>query len=374
LGSAAAIERALEAWRGQIQKGGAGIETGQKVATLIWEPLRPHLNGVQTMLVAPDGDLAFLPWVALPDREPGSFLLERYAIAAVGSGRELVQLARRRRDIAPAGLLAVGGVDYGHGEAAAKVPVMASRSAPLTRGELQFGALPTSAEEVEAIVRLFRQHFHGQVEILNGPHATKDRVRAALLGKRYLHLATHGYFAPPEQKSMMTPDDDPTGLRAFEGMGRREVSGWYPGLLSGVFCAGVNDPHTDPGTGVIDLGAGVMTAEEVAGLDLKGTELVVLSACETGLGRVAGGEGVLGLQRAFQIAGARTVVASLWRMDDTATRKLMGLFYTNLWKKHLPAAEALRQAQLTMLNEGVGAGVSPYYWAGWTLSGDPGAW
>jgi CHAT domain-containing protein/tetratricopeptide (TPR) repeat protein len=373
LGPSAAIDKALAAWRGAIKKGHAGTETGQELAKLVWEPLRPHLEGVDTVLVAPDGDLAFLAWGALPDRDPNSFLIERYAFAVVGSGRQLVQLARRGDDIVPAGLLAVGGVDYGHGAGGPPAPVVASRSAPLIRGELNFGALPGTAAEADEIAQLFRQHHQGQAEILGGANATKDHLRTALLGKRYLHLATHGYFAPPEQKSMLVPDDDPSGLRSFEGMGRREVSGWYPGLLSGLVCSGVNQPPPNRAAGIEDLGAGVMTAEEVTGLDLKGTELVVLSACETGLGRVAGGEGVLGLQRAFQIAGARTVVASLWQMDDTATRKLMGLFYTNLWAKHLPAAEALRKAQWTMLNEAVGNGVNPYYWAGWMLSGDPGA-
>src|SRR5439155_3692898 len=90
---------------------------------------------------------------------------------------------------------------------------------------------------------------------------------------------------------------------------------------------------------------GILTAEEVAGLDLRGTELVVLSACDTGLGKEAGGEGVLGLQRAFQGAGARALAASLWKVDDAATSVLMEEFYANLWRKKLPRLEALRQAQ-----------------------------
>jgi CHAT domain-containing protein len=95
---------------------------------------------------------------------------------------------------------------------------------------------------------------------------------------------------------------------------------------------------------------GVMTALEVAALDLSNADLVVLSACETGLGKVAGGEGVLGLQRAFQTAGARTTVTSLWKVSDEATRALMTEFYRNLWEKKLSRIESLRQAQLTMLN------------------------
>ncbi len=113
---------------------------------------------------------------------------------------------------------------------------------------------------------------------LDGPRTTKERLRSGLPGKRYLHLATYGYFAPPEMKSALAPaDDDTRVLASFEGMGRREAAGWYPGLLSGVVCAGAANPPKNSATGMIDQGAGVLTAEEVTGLDLKGTDLVVLS-------------------------------------------------------------------------------------------------
>jgi CHAT domain-containing protein len=96
---------------------------------------------------------------------------------------------------------------------------------------------------------------------------------------------------------------------------------------------------------------GILTAEEVQALDLRGCELVVLSACETGLGKLEYGQGVLGLQRAFQAAGARAVVASLWKVDDKATGALMERFYTNLWTRKLPKLKALREAQLSVLND-----------------------
>ena len=123
----------------------------------------------------------------------------------------------------------------------------------------------------------------------------------------------------------------------------------------------------------------------MAALDLGGVDLAVLSACETGLGPVAGGEGVLGLQRAFQVSGARTVMASLWKVSDEATRLLMERFYENLWDKRLGKLEALRQAQLAVLREGPQRGMAivtkgdqpakprrapPYYWAAFVLSGD----
>ena len=165
----------------------------------------------------------------------------------------------------------------------------------------------------------------------------------------------------------------------------RPVSGSHPGLLSGVAFTGINrDPV-----------GGLLTALEVSELDLRRVDWVVLSACDTGRGRVAGGEGVLGLQRSFQVAGARTVVASLWPVNDRATQKMMGRLYQNLWDPERPLVsrvEALRQAQLWMLSEGAKQGVvrseeidrgvvrpdhpdqkgrlPPYYWAGFVLSGD----
>jgi CHAT domain-containing protein len=127
---------------------------------------------------------------------------------------------------------------------------------------------------------------------------------------------------------------------------RRTVAGRKPLVLSGLVLAGANRPQVKDSYGVPRGDGGILTAEAIAGLPLDKLELAVLSACETGLGEVAGGEGVFGLQRAFHTAGARNVIASLWKVDDNATAALMGLFYRNLWEKHLPPLESLRQAQL----------------------------
>jgi CHAT domain-containing protein len=137
---------------------------------------------------------------------------------------------------------------------------------------------------------------------------------------------------------------------------------------------------------------GILTAEAIAGLPLQGLDLAVLSACETGLGTVAGGEGVFGLQRAFHLAGAQTVIASLWSVEVGSTQVLMAELYKNLWKKKLPRLESLRQAQLTMIREyrrrgprgsasrvadrtgAVASGetdqLPPVFWAAFVLSGD----
>ena len=165
------------------------------------------------------------------------------------------------------------------------------------------------------------------------------------------------------------------------------VSARNPLLLSGIVLAGANQMGTGAATN-----RGIFTAEEVAELDLSGTELVVLSACETGLGEVAGGEGVFGLQRAFGLAG-RAVVASLWKIEDDATRVLMSEFYRALWDGARPVgkAEALRRAQQAMIRRydasrrtlirgterkvaggdtRTNAPLHPFFWAAFTLDGD----
>jgi CHAT domain-containing protein len=164
---------------------------------------------------------------------------------------------------------------------------------------------------------------------------------------RYAHLATHGFFADPTVPSVLHLDPQ---LFTSSGRDRAAPGSRNPLVLSGLVLAGANQPAAsfDP-LSHDDLG--ILTAEAIAGLPLQGLELVVLSACETGLGRVAGGEGVFGLQRAFHLAGAETVVASLWKVSDEATRRLMAEFYRNLGVKKLPRLEALRQAQLTLLRD-----------------------
>ncbi len=167
-----------------------------------------------------------------------------------------------------------------------------------------------------------------------------------------------------------------TLTRAAISVPPAKVEAVHPGLLSGLAFAGANTP---PEEGKDD---GILTALEVSALDLSQVDTVVLSACETGLGQVAGGEGLLGLQRAFQVAGAKTTVASLWKVPDRATATLMQRFYENLCDKKMGKLEALREAQIWMLRDNGNRGLAipdhppdaqalpPYYWAAFVLSGD----
>jgi len=191
---------------------------------------------------------------------------------------------------------------------------------------------------------------------------------------RFVHFATHGYFAQTSQPNQNVVDAGTEFLSSLSSRSQRS-----PLLRNGLVLSGANwDPTFEQGT--IRINDGLLSAEEIAGLNLSQVELVVLSACETARGVDIAGEGSFGLRRTFLMAGARTVVAGLWRVNDLATRNLMVEFYDLLWHGHLPKAEALRRAQVSMIEKGRSendhGGVrplphyAPYYWAAFVTSGD----
>jgi CHAT domain-containing protein len=249
-----------------------------------------------------------------------------------------------------------------------------------------FRPLPGTGPEARRARELFHTAFAGQpTELLTEAEPTEGAIKQRLDGGRWrvVHLATHGFFESPARIAALrdevrredplalplraaSPGKDPRDLaltRPFpRGVGGVRVRpgeeepdfALTPLLRSGVVLAGGG---LDPAAGLPDPSTkppredGILTAEEVQALDLRGTELVVLSACETGLGALETGQGVLGLQRAFQAAGARAVVASLWKVEDAATSVLIEQFYTNLWDQKLHRLEALRRAQLAVLKD-----------------------
>jgi CHAT domain-containing protein/tetratricopeptide (TPR) repeat protein len=384
LGPAEPIDRAVSDWLARVERGDDPGPPGQALRASVWLPLAPALADTAQVLVSPDGLLNLLPWGALPGGAPGSYLLDDRTFGTVIAARQLPAVRPDRATAASGGLFTVGGVDYSRAAndpPAGEPPLVAQRSATVIGDRLRFAPLAETEAEIGTVEALYARHAGGgasqNVVRLSGDSATKPRVREAMTGSRFVHLATHGYFAT--RRPGVVPD--PAGTD-------RPLS--HLGLLCGLVFAGANRPPNDPLTGAADLGAGIMTAEEVAGLRLRGCELAVLSACESGRGRLAGGEGVLGLQRAFHAAGARTVVASLWKVDDAATRDLMTLFYNNLWRQRLAPTEALRQAQLAMIrgdaagggSRGLGSpehgppartttGAHPRLWAAWVISGVP---
>jgi CHAT domain-containing protein len=284
-------------------------------------------------------------------------LLEDYALSLVPSGQFLLDELTAPRPAAgePGTLLAVGDVTYDARPAASRpAPLLLAaaglRSAATGDRQLRWPALPATAAELSDVIGACHAPDVNLVRLSQGEAAT-DRVVAELPHARWAHFATHGFFADKQFRSALRlPEgafEQQPGLH--EGQ-RGTVAGRNPLVLSGLVLAGANLPREKDPFGVAQGDGGILTAEAIAMLPLDKLELAVLSACETGLGDVAGGEGVFGLQRAFHIAGARNVVASLWKVDDKATATLMQLFYRNLWnpRQPLPPIAALREAQLAL--------------------------
>lgn len=372
MGSFEPIREAIDAWRKDTERKKPVRDDDDPAAILrekLWRPVAQHLDGIRTVLVSPDEDLSKLPFGALPGSKDGQYLIEEIAIAVIPVPQALTDLLTPL----PTGnfsLLLVGDVDYG-ASPGKPAPGAATQVAVRGNGGKGWKALPATREEVVAINKSFEVAFPGRAtKTLRAGEPTEDSLRKAIGQYRWIHLATHGFFAPPEVKALTTGESSGGQIASTF----QTVTGYLPGLLSGIVLSGANSP-VDPVAGGDD---GILTAAEVATLNLQGVETVVLSACETGLGRTAGGEGVLGLQRAFQIAGARTVVASLWEVPDEATRVLMTRTYENWWSGKKSKLDGLIEAQRKMLKEGVpgpdgkpGRGrTPPLYWAAFVLSGD----
>jgi len=334
---------------------GKGRPTPELTAHL-YGPLLARLHAVETVLVAPDAALSLLPAEALPvlRGDKASFLGLEKSFRYLTSGTDL--LRPRPLGGLTRGALVVGGATYAMHDTATAGQKRGKRggdrgplgtcSAFRGRWEDLEGAAAEGVEVGKLVVPLAR----GNVATLAGAASTEAAVRKAATGKRIVHIATHGFF----QSAECSRAHDTS--RAASG--KLSATRANPLLYSGLVLAGA----VSGGDGEDD---GFLTADEVAAIDLRGTELVVLSACETGLGDLRSGEGVFGLRRAFLAAGARALVMSLWKVDDEATRLLMTSFYTALGAGRSPAdAMALaRRATYDALKKPGAPPPDPALWA-----------
>ena len=353
------------------------LAAGQKLGELIWKPIARYLDDtVTTLYLVPDAALATVPFAALPttqtDHQTGKhqrvtpqFLLNQYTLAYLYFAQDIVPW---QKTATPGqGLLVVGGVDYDRSdqdlprglpgrwieEAQLTLPDPSTRSLKrLAPGKAWFSSLPGTRLEAQSVLERFMAMAPDEPRyVLEGPHATEDLLRKLAPGRRIVHVATHGYVESElpsafEWATMHCDSEQPgDGSVDFQ----RQLGGYDPMLLFYLVMAGFNQRE---GGGNDD---GAITALEVSAMDLDGVELAVLSACSTAGGTVRGGEGVLGLVRAFRLAGARSVVASLWPVQDMATQQIMEHFYDNLLsdEKPCPPVEALSRAMCAVRSSGV---------------------
>ena len=388
----------------------------------IWDPVARHLSDVRRVFVIPDGAVNLVPLAALPSAGTRYLVEDGPVIHYLSAERDLVTNAGQKPP-SRAGLLAVGGPAFADGSSfsALAVPpksgrsgaasasndalsverpspptLSASGSRPAYRAapsgcfsfqSMQFNPLPGTRREAEAVAGLWSQPGTETdaraptSQTLLGRDATERAFKEMAPGRSVLHVGTHGFFLAGD----CTPAPD--GTRAVGGLtsapstatakpvrppsaGARRSTRRpeNPLVLSGLAFAGANR-RAAAGQ---DEDDGILTGEEVAALNLEGVEWAVLSACNTGLGEVRAGEGVLGLRRAFQTAGVRTVIMSLWSVEDQATSAWMRALYQRRLVEGLDTAEAVHQATLTVLRERRARGQSahPFYWAAFVAAGD----
>jgi CHAT domain-containing protein/Tfp pilus assembly protein PilF len=358
LGEAASIDRGVAAWRSALRDPARtdAADLGRALDARILQPVRALIGSSRRLLVSPDGALNLIPFAALVDEERRP-LVERYAITYLTSGRDLLRLEVARPSRSPAAIVAAPAF----GEPALAAP-QEGRPARVDDTQVFFGPLPGAAQEVRALRELLPQ-----ATVLTGEQATEAALRR-LRAPAILHIATHGFFLggeDPRDAAAATARPDGAATTTPDGtrLGTMPARSDNPLLRSGLALAGANQGRSGDDDGVL-------TALEAAGLDLWGTRLVVLSACDTGLGAVRRGDGVYGLRRAFVLAGAESQLMSLWPVPDRSTRELMVHYYRPLLQG-AGRGDALRQAQLSLLRDGKHA--HPYYWAGFILSGEWGA-
>ena len=383
LGEADAIEAAVAAVRGAIQpeaatlreRGEPAIEAElrkplEALADRVLRPLLPHIGEAKRWVLSPDAALWLVPWAALP-LDKDRYAIEDHPIRYVVSGRDLV--LNQGQPIKGQALV-MADPDYDLDPAVGRQVAQqvlrgrkTSDDALALRGlsrSFQLGSiprLPGTASEAKAIEPRLRA-YAGVAPVVYTDRYALEGVFKAFQRPRVVVLSTHGFFLEDQHEE---PGKDVGLMLETRGTGPKPViKSENPLLRCGLLLAGCNRARAGEGED------GVLTGLEIVGTDLRGTELVVLSACETGVGEVRNGEGVAGLRQAFQLAGVQTVVATLWQVPDKESARLMSAFFDNLAQGE-EKAEALRQAQLAQIKsrrERYGA-AHPFFWAAYTVTG-----
>jgi CHAT domain-containing protein len=295
-----------------------------------WLKLEPTLTGKKVLYLSLDGVYNQINLNTLKKKD-GTYVINAHDIFILGNARDIIAVKQKKAVAPKKNSVLLGFPEYGSSEIA---------------------ALPGTKVEIEAISKILKTAGY-QVTTLTATKATEATIKL-LKGPALLHIATHGYFL----KDVETSGGDAFGVSA-------ENASNNPLLRSGIMLA--NAGKTVSGIASPSLESndnGILTAYEAMNLNLEGTELIILSACETALGDVKNGEGVYGLQRAFLVAGADALIMSLWKVDDTATQALMTNFYNN-WIKTRDKQKAFKQAQIQLMTKYK----EPYYWGAFVMMG-----
>ncbi len=355
LGEAEKIERVLDNFRRSLRDSGTGIaqvkESGRELDKIVMQPIRKYLGNTRKILISPDSNLNLIPFEALVD-ENNQYLVEKYAFTYLTSGRDLIRLQNPSPSQQPPVIIADPIFDL-PGELTASTPKPDNNSSnqdikrSIDLSQEYFPPLKGTRAEAETIALQLK------VKPLLGKAATEGVVKQ-IQAPKILHIATHGFFKNKRQTQ--------------ENQLNKNTLDHNPLLLSGLVLAGVQQQQSGGENGIL-------SALETSTLNLLGTKLVVLSACDTGLGRISSGEGIYNLRRALVIAGSESQIISLWQVEDNGTKDLMKDYYQRLLDSTTKTgrSEALRQTQLKMLRGEMIQGEKyqhPYYWAAFIPSGE----
>ncbi len=353
----------------------------RELARKIYAPLAQYLEGKEELILSPDKELWLAPWSALPVDDQGKVLIEKVAIRLVNSGRQLTTptIAIDNGSNPP---VVIGDPAYDIAVFADKQRQDIPRENGSTEKTLvpgkywteQFDRLRGRSDEPRIIASLLSQRNDVTAELLLGERASESEV-FKIERPSVLCFVTHGIFLPdPSQFDIESPGLSMQGdarnarSRSITRTQQSELdASMNPLLRCGLILAGANKSKTSASS----FGDGILTGLEILGLDLRGTELVVLSACDSANGEIRNGEGVSGLQQAFHLAGARYVLGALWGVDDLETQVITKWFFENLAAGDSPPA-ALRNAQLKWIEDrraNIGT-PHPAFWSGLTISGN----
>ena len=376
LGDAEKIDNLISKLKKEIAdtQGMEAEQFSRKVYDLAFAPLKNSLKGVTEIFISPDGNLNLIPFEILQNTD-GKYLIEKYTFNYLSAGRDIIGFGQLKGKAGKS--LLIGDPDFDistternnslrslgikHSEA----QYIAVRSTDMR--SYSFDRLPGTKKEVETIHALLGAD---KSELYTGKAALEEVLKYKE-APSILHLATHGFFLTDEE--MLYLNDNATGLTVQSISKKIEPSGKKnenPMLRAGIALAGANNTLKSDTTKESD---GIVTAEKILGLKLRGTDMVVLSACETGLGEVKSGEGVYGLQRAFTQAGAKSIVMSMWSVPDKETQELMTEFYKNIVSGKMNRNQALRQAvlkEMKITEQRYGKN-NPLFWGAFIFLGEP---
>ena len=350
-------------------KAGNGLS---ELYRLVWKPIDSLLQGVETVYYSPDGMLYSVPFHALcmNDSAGCNYLMDKYTLHQLSTTRYLADSTLINTKPLNNSIALYGGINYDAVNDTTSTKQEESNEdfilANTLKRETTFGAvsyLPGTKQEVESVVPLFNKN-KWNTTIATGSKASEQLFKSYsdTLAPSIIHIATHGFAFPDKEEKRKKNNMDMLMLNNTQ---MQYTAAEDPMMRCGLMFAGANKSWTGKQKEMIEQTGqdGILTAAEVANMDLSNTKLVVLSACETGLGKVEGSEGVFGLQRGFKLAGVEQLIVSLWKVPDRETMELMNLFYTDLTITKDPVV-SFSKAQKQMRNNYPD---NPEKWAGFVL-------